>query len=240
MIVEVCANSLQSAMNAQNAGASRIELCSELGVGGVTPSYGMLQKVRELVRIPIHVLIRPRSGDFTYTEAELDIMAKDIEACRKLGFEGIVSGVLHGDLNPDLERTAALMAHGKGMHFTFHRAFDWVPHPLEALRQLEGIGIATILSSGQASVAAEGMALLTALREAATYCTLMPGGGINPSNAGQFKEKKFNAIHLSAAVPVKSIGKRPALSMNTPAYVSDDHRMVSQEDVIRAVLESVK
>ncbi|HET8736468.1 MAG TPA: copper homeostasis protein CutC, partial [Pricia sp.] len=94
MLVEVCANSLQSALNAQEAGAHRIELCSELAVGGVTPSYGFLKAVREQITIPVHVLIRPRSGDFTYSEREFDIMKSDITHCVDMGFDGIVSGIL--------------------------------------------------------------------------------------------------------------------------------------------------
>ncbi len=93
MLVEVCANSLESALNAQKAGADRIEICSELGVGGITPSYGLLKSLKERIFIPIHVLIRPRSGDFTYSETEFDIMKNDIALCVEMGFQGIVSGV---------------------------------------------------------------------------------------------------------------------------------------------------
>lgn len=94
MLVEVCANSLESALNAEKAGANRIELCSELAVGGVTPSYGVLKAVREKISIPVRVLIRPRSGDFTYSDEEFNIMKNDIELCVEMGFDGIVSGVL--------------------------------------------------------------------------------------------------------------------------------------------------
>src|SRR5690606_29586637 len=99
MIVEVCANSLESALNAQKAGADRIELCTELAVGGLTPSFGLLQLVRERISIPVNVLIRPRSGDFTYSQLEFEIMKRDIGLCRELGFNGIVSGVLSKDFN---------------------------------------------------------------------------------------------------------------------------------------------
>src|SRR5690606_10189706 len=109
MIVEVCANSLESAINAQKAGADRIELCVELGVGGLTPSYGLLKRIKEYVSIPINVLIRPRSGDFTYSDLEFNIMRTDIELCKNLGFNGIVSGVLLRDLTLDVKRTKELV-----------------------------------------------------------------------------------------------------------------------------------
>jgi copper homeostasis protein len=240
MIVEVCANSLQSAVNAQKAGADRIELCTELGVGGITPSYGMLQTARELIRIPVHVLIRPRSGDFTYTTEEFDLMAKDIECCASLGFDGIVSGILQPDLQPDLVRTAALLATGQGMHFTFHRAFDWIPQPMDALGRLEAIGVKTILTSGQAASAMEGLELLTDLEKAAGNTAIMPGGGINPENALAFKEKGFKAIHLSAALMIKTLAAQPVPSMNTMAFLSDDHRPESQFTIIREVVSCVK
>ena len=109
MLVEVCANSLESAMNAQKAGADRIELCSELAVGGITPSYGLLKAVKENVDIPVHVLIRPRSGDFSFTEDEFKIMKRNIELCVDMGFDGIVSGVLQMNFTLDLEKTKMLV-----------------------------------------------------------------------------------------------------------------------------------
>jgi len=130
MIVEVCANSLESALNAQKAGADRIELCAELAVGGLTPSFGLLQLVREHISIPVNILIRPRSGDFTYSHLEFEIMKKDIALCRELGFDGIVSGVLSKDFNLDYERTKELIEVSGPLQFTFHRAFDWVRDPM--------------------------------------------------------------------------------------------------------------
>src|SRR6056297_3221779 len=109
MIVEVCANSLQSALIAQEAGADRIELCSELAVGGITPSYGLLKAVREKISIPVNVLIRPRSGDFTFSDDEFEIMKTNIALCIELGFNGVVSGALHPDFSLDVERTKELV-----------------------------------------------------------------------------------------------------------------------------------
>jgi copper homeostasis protein len=148
MIVEVCANSLQSSLNAENAGAHRIELCSELGIGGITPSFGLLKKVKEKLSLPVHVLIRPRSGDFTYSDLEFNIMKEDILFCREMGFAGIVSGVLHSDFSLDLSRTGTLVELAGDHTFTFHRAFDWVKDPITTLDQLEKIGYACLLNSG--------------------------------------------------------------------------------------------
>ena len=125
MKLEICANSYQSASNAEKAGAHRIELCAELAVGGITPSYGLLKKVMHDLTIPVHVLIRPRSGDFTYSDAEFQIMKENILICKELGVTGIVSGVLKLDNTIDIERTKELVAVAKPMNFTFHRAFDW-------------------------------------------------------------------------------------------------------------------
>ncbi len=139
MMVEVCANSLQSALNAQQAGADRLEICSELGVGGVTASYGLLKKIKEKISIPVHVLIRPRSGDFSYSDTDFEVMLSDIDTCLKLGFEGIVCGVLDPDFKVDIERTKILREAAGGIQFTFHRAFDWVDDPLQALAELESV-----------------------------------------------------------------------------------------------------
>src|SRR5690606_19728280 len=147
MLVEVCANSLQSALNAQMAGADRIELCSELGVGGITPSVGLIQSVKKELSIPIHVLIRPRSGHFTYSDSEFEVMKADILACSELGVDGIVAGILMDDFSVDVERNQELLKLAEPMHFTFHRAFDWVLDPVDALKQLERMGIGTVLTS---------------------------------------------------------------------------------------------
>ena len=116
MILEICANSYQSAVNANTAGAHRIELCSEISVGGTTPSYGLLKKVMTDIDIPVHVLIRPRSGNFTYSGKEFDIMKENIRLCKDLGCAGIVAGVLHEDNTIDIKRTSELIELSKPMY----------------------------------------------------------------------------------------------------------------------------
>lgn len=240
MLVEVCANSLQSALNAQEAGADRIELCSELAVGGITPSYGLLKMVRERIQIPVHVLIRPRSGDFTFSDDEFSIMKSNIEICKELGFEGIVSGVLHSDYTLDKTRTKDLMRSTGDMTFTFHRAFDWVRDPYRTVEDLEDLGVDYILSSGQRTAALLGVDLLLKLQQHAERCIFMPGSGINQQNAHQFKEKGFKAIHLSAARYIKTIAGKPAVSMNSASFLHDNGVSISNQEIISSVVKVVK
>lgn len=240
MIVEVCAASLQSAVRAERAGADRIELCAELGVGGITPSPGLLQKVRDALRIPVHVLIRPRSGHFTYSDSEYEVMCRDIAFCARLGFEGVVAGILEEDHRLDNRRTEGLMVHKGSMHFTFHRAFDWIPDPLNALKELEALGVDTILSSGQAPSAPEGLPLLKEMLHRAANLTVMPGAGIRPANVLTFKQQGFRAVHLSAAALEKGKVSGHPLPLLSPSLLSEDEVVASQESVIRKVVEIVK
>lgn len=215
MTVEICANSFESAINAEKAGAQRIELCSELAVGGVTPSFGLIKKVVEKLAIPVFVLIRPRSGNFTYSNADFEIMKNDIQLCKDLGCAGIVSGVLNDDNTIDIVRTKELFQLSSPLQFTFHRAFDWVPNPMEALEQLIQLKINRVLTSGQQESSQKGITLLTELQERAiNRITVLPGGGINLNNAIMFKDAGFSEIHLSA-LKTEVVNKLPAVSMNS-------------------------
>lgn len=240
MLVEVCANSLESALNAQKAGADRVELCSELAVGGITPSYGLLKKVKEHISIPVNVLIRPRSGDFTYSDLEFDIMKRNIQFCKELGFNGVVSGILKDDFTLDVDRTQELMVSVKGMEFTFHRAFDWVKDPFKTLEELENLGVNTILSSGQQKSAILGIDLLSELNTKSTSCTVMPGSGIGKVNVCQFKEKGFSVVHLSGTQFQKTLYESPKISMNSPAFLLDDSLPLTSQETIESVINKVK
>ena len=240
MLVEVCANSLESALNAEKAGADRIELCLELAVGGITPSYGLLKAIRANVKIPVHVLVRPRSGDFSYTDGEFDIMLKDIALCAEMGFDGIVSGVLQKDLTLDVARTKILVEASRALKFTFHRAFDWVLDPMHTMKQLEKLGVDIILSSGQKKTALEGIELLSILNEQATTCTIMPGSGVNPDTVSQFKASGFKAVHLSGTSYEQRLTTTPGISMNSPSFLRDEGVFVSNIEVLRKVLKEVK
>lgn len=240
MLVEVCANSLQSALNAEKAGADRIELCSELAVGGITPSYGLLKAVIEKISIPVRVLIRPRSGDFTYSYDEFEIMKKNISLCVEMGFNGIVSGVLNKDATLDSYRTKALVETSDQLQFTFHRAFDWVQHPKEVLEQLENLGVNTILTSGQKTSAFEGLNLLEELLRQSSKCTIMPGGGISINTIGHFKERGFKAVHLSGSKFIRTLDDLPKVSMNSASFLRDDAIATSDLETIRSIVQAVK
>jgi copper homeostasis protein len=199
MIIEICANGFESAQAAQNAGAQRIELCANLSVGGLTPSRDEIEKVVSELTIPMHVLIRPRNGNFCYSEAELVEMMQDIAYCKQLGCAGIVSGVLTSEGSIDTMATTRLIAASEGMEFTFHRAFDACSDWKHGFDFLLSAGVTRLLSSGQHAKAIDGIELLKKLKEQAeNKLQIMPGGGINAENAPDFKEAGFDMIHFSA------------------------------------------
>ena len=232
MQLEICANSYQSAMNAQKAGAHRIELCSELSIGGITPSYQLLKKVMKNLHIPVHVLIRPRGGDFIYSKEEFEMMKENILICKELGSKGIVSGVLHTDNRIDIKRTQELIALSKPLSFTFHRAFDEVPEPMRAIHQLMSMGVDRLLTSGQKNTAIEGLDLIVELQEIAkNKLIVMPGSGINDVNCKTFKIAGFKEIHASAS---KKITK--PISSN----LGDSIETVSDFEMIQKILNNIQ
>lgn len=177
--LEICVETLQSAVNAWKGGAHRVELCQHLQVGGLTSSYGLIQAVRQAIPIEIHVLIRPRAGDFVYSAEEWELIRADIRVCKQLGVEGVVIGGLLADQSIDMPQMEACMREAQGMHVTFHRAFDLVREPLMALEQLKQLGIQRLLTSGQASDVYQGRACLKALViQAGEAIAIMPGGGV--------------------------------------------------------------
>jgi copper homeostasis protein len=240
MLVEVCANSLESARVAEAAGADRIELCCELAVGGVTPSFGMLGVVRDAISIPIHVLIRPRSGNFSYTDGEFDAMQRDIAHCRKLGMNGIVSGCLRPDGTVDTTRTGYLMREAAWGRFTFHRAFDRCPDAEKALQELDSLGVSTILSSGQHTTAEAGLPLLERLQARARHCSFMPGGGIGPDNVLLFEGKGFEAVHLSGISKSDAGETYFGPPMNSAQLLREEKPLTSDQERIAEVLRKLR
>lgn len=216
MIVEICANSFESAQIAERAGAHRLELCSELSMGGLTPSYGLIEKVISELQIPVHVLIRPRGGNFTYSEGELDIMFRDIELCKNLGIAGVVSGALQKDHFIDIRATEKLIKAAEGMDFTFHRAIDWCPKPLEELKSLLKLRITRILSSGGYIKAIDGIQILKEMKKVAgPEIEIMPGGGIDSAQVKRFQQAGFNSIHCSASEKIQTLSSSPAIPMQS-------------------------
>lgn len=182
-LLEIAANSLASALAAQEGGAGRVELCSALELGGLTPSHAVIGMVRERLHIPLYVLIRPRAGDFLYTDDECAAMRRDIEDCVALGCDGVVLGVLDADGAVDVARCRALMAVAKGMGVTFHRAFDLVRDPPHALEEVIALGCERVLTSGGQTSAPEGAGLIREwIEQAAGRIAIMPGAGVNAAN----------------------------------------------------------
>ncbi len=203
---EVCVDSIASAVAAEEGGADRVELCSDLLEGGLTPSAGMLAVARETLRIDIMVMIRARGGDFCYSDFEFWAMQKDIVAAREAGANGVVFGILGPDGDVDRERTAALIARARPLPVTFHRAFDMTRDPFEALETLVALGVDRVLTSGQEASVPEGVGLIAELvRRAAGRIIVMPGGGITERNVAKVvSETGVSEVHFGGGEAVES------------------------------------
>jgi copper homeostasis protein len=182
-VFEVCVDSIESAVAAEEGGADRVELCSALIEGGLTPSLGTMRVAREMLDIDIMAMARPRGGDFCYTDLEYRAMLHDISALKEAGANGIVLGILKPDGIVDCHRTKAAIEIARPLAVTFHRAFDMTRDPIEALDQLIELGVDRVLTSGQEASVVEGLDLISALVEhAAGRIAVMPGGGISDRN----------------------------------------------------------
>lgn len=204
-LVEIAANSFASARAAEAGGAARVELCTALEVGGLTPSHAEIALARERLRIPVHVLIRPRAGDFVFDDAECEVMLRDIEACRALDCAGVVLGVLDADGNVDAARCRGLVAAARGMSITFHRAFDFARDAAATLESVIELGCDRLLTSGQAPDALAGAARIAGLvQRARDRIGVMPGGGITPENIAQVAQATGACeFHASAKAQVR-------------------------------------
>jgi copper homeostasis protein len=186
MLLEIAANSLASVEAAQAGGAGRVELCAALELGGLTPSHAQIALARECLRIPLHVLIRPRAGDFLYSDIECEVMLRDIETCVALGCDGVVLGVLDADGDVDVPRCRALIAAAGTLGVTFHRAFDLSRDPARALEAVVALGCARLLTSGARASAMEGAALIRDLvTQSNGRLVVMPGAGVTARNIAE-------------------------------------------------------
>lgn len=234
-ILEICAGNLQSALAAQEGGAHRIELCAALDTGGLTPSLGLVRAVRERLNIRVNVLIRPREGDFCYDEAELALMLDDIRLCREAGADGVAIGALDAENRLDVPKMQAMCQAAAGMDITCHRAFDFVPDPVEALDTLLALGIPRVLTSGQATTAFEGRFLLKKLVEhAGGRISIMPGAGLSARNIREMAEATgAQEFHLSAKKEVVQPGSDKAIPGLEWGYWASD------AEQIRAVVQAL-
>lgn len=232
LLLEVAANSLASALAAQDGGADRVELCENLGEGGCTPSYASIALARERLRIGLYVLIRARAGDFLYDALERELMRRDIENCARLGCDGVVIGALDADGQVDRAACAEWIAAAGGMGVTFHRALDAARDPARALEDAVALGCARVLTSGAAAGAPVGAAAIAALaRQAGGRIAVMAGAGIEPGNvAALVAATGVREVHASAKAVQRSRMRyrNPALTGLAPDWIASDRARVAE------------
>lgn len=238
-ILECCVDSVESAIHAANGGASRLELCSNLVIGGTTPDVALVKEIRKYTDIRIHALIRPRFGDFCYTRHEIEIMKSQIRALKDAGVEGVVIGVLDEDGNLNLPVMRELMTEAEGLSVTLHRAFDMCCDPYHALEEAIALGVNTILSSGQKQSAWEGRELLAQLIEKADgHIDIMAGAGINASVIEKLIPiTRGTSYHMSGKVTLDSPMRyrKEDVSMGLPSLSEYEIWQTSEEAVREAV-----
>lgn len=216
MLLEVAVFNISSALQAQSAGADRLELCENPLEGGTTPSYGTLKTVKEKVTIPVFPIIRPRGGDFLYDDAEFEVLKKDVQLCKELGFPGLVTGLLKKDGTVDIERTKELVKIAAPLEVTFHRAFDRTKDPLQALEDVIATGCKRILTSGQVPNVANATSLIKQLIEKANgRIIILQGSGVRSSNLQQLIDETGGVeYHSSARMSADSAMQFTVDSMN--------------------------
>lgn len=238
-ILEICAASVASAINAQEGGAHRIELCDNLCEGGTTPSYGMIRAARKQLKIKLHILIRPRGSDFIYTGQEMDIIREDVIQCKALGVDGIVTGFLLPDGNIDMERTNEIAELAHPLSVTFHRAFDMAKDPFLALSEIRRARIDRILTSGQKNNAVEGKELIRDLvGTAGDDIIIMAGAGLNEDNILEFarytRAREFHAT-LRSHIQSRMLFRRDDIRMGSMDTIPEYEMAVCDPDRVRKV-----
>ena len=242
---EICSGSLQSALNAQEAGAHRVELCSALSLGGLTPSYGFIELARKRLKIDVNVLIRPRQGDFLYDSDEVAVMIRDIIACAQMGVDGVVIGALDPFGNVDVDACRAMVAVAKhhGMSVTFHRAIDRACNIMAALEDVISVGADRVLSSGGKPTSLEGLETLAQMNAAAAgRVIIMPGGGVNAENIRQILEGTgAQEIHFSGSQTIQSeMVYREGVSFTPDSLGGDFTRTESSAEKIRQMIQAAQ
>lgn len=241
---EICANSVESCIAAQKGGAHRVELCAGIPEGGTTPSYGEIAMAREvLTTTRLHVIIRPRGGDFLYSPIEVKTMLKDIEVARQLGADGVVFGCLTAEGEIDLPIMRELMKASEGLSVTFHRAFDVCRDAKKALEQIIELGCNRILTSGQQPTAELGIPLLKELQEQASgRIILLAGCGVNEKNISRIaQETGIQEFHFSARESIKSDMnyKNESVSMGGTVLINEYERNVTSAERVKATIQNI-
>lgn len=239
--LEICSNSAQSAFNAQEAGAKRVELCDNLWESGTTPSFGSVKKAREVLSIELFVLIRPRGGDFLYSDLEFDIMKEDIIAYKNLGVDGIVSGVLNADNTIDIEKTKELIELSKPLPFTFHRAFDITPDLFQSLEELILLKADRVLTSGGLDNATNAVDVISGLnKEAKGKIGILPGGGIDDANIHNLFATGCLEFHLTGNEVCRSQAQKVSLKLNGTNTIPESDYLESSVIKIKKVVSKLE
>lgn len=237
-ILECCVDSVESAINAKKGGADRLELCSNLVIGGTTPTLALYKQIRETVDIRIHVLIRPRFGDFLYSQEEMNVILKEIDMFRDAKADGIVIGCLTSDGSLDITAMEQLISHCGNMSVTLHRAFDMCKDPFAALNDAKQLGIHTILTSGQQPSCLKGVDLLSQLQEeAGESLDIMAGAGVNEAAIRTLLERtNLRAFHMSGKKILESnmLYRNPTVSMGIPGMSEYEIWQTDPEEISAA------
>lgn len=243
-LIEVCVDSVESAVAAENGGADRVELCDNLMEGGTTPSFAAIEVARRLLKIKLHVIIRPRGGDFLYSDLEFEIMKRDIEICKEIGVDGIVIGMLEENGEIDNDRTKVLTDLARPMTVTFHRAFDVARDMKKALESLISIGVDRVLTSGQEPTAFEGLDTIKELVEFAdNRITILACGNLTERNVRKFvSETNVKEVHLTGFTEVESLMKyrNERVYMGGTLRPPEFSRSVTNSNVIKVIRQELQ
>ena len=244
MIYEICVDSIEGVAAASAAGAARVELCADLIEGGITPSRGMIRRARTIPGIRLHVIIRPRGGDFLFDDDEFAVMEADIDTAKAEGADGVVIGLLTAAAAVDVERTRRLIERARPLAVTFHRAFDMTADPFAALETLIELGVDRILTSGQEESVLEGLPLIAELiKRAGNRIVIMPGGGITARNVERIVAAAApKEMHFAALSPTVSgmRNRREHVYMGGVLRPPEYDRLVTTAASIRSVMSGGK
>jgi copper homeostasis protein len=238
-IIEVCAFSLESCLAAEKGGAKRVELCASMYEGGTTPSAGLIKLVKQKTSLEIHAMIRPRGGDFCYSEEEILVMQEDIRMAKEFGCDGVVLGILQKDGKVNIAQTKAMVELAKPMQTTFHRAIDMTPDYAEALENIIETGCIRILTSGQKNTAMEGIeAIKDLVKQAAGRIEIMAGSGVNADNALSLIHTGVDAVHLTGKTTRDSemLYRKEGIAMGGLSEVPEYEVVYSDVNKIQAVV----
>lgn len=246
VLIEVCVDSVASAVAAERGGANRIELCGSLIEGGITPSAGLIAAVRSAVQLPLHVMIRPRGGDFCYDDSEFDVMRRDLTMARQLKVSGAVFGILDADGSIDVARTRQLVEMARPLETTFHRAFDMAADLSHALEAVCATGANRLLTSGGEPTSLKGVEKIAQLvQQSGGRIVVMPGSGIKPESArGLVERTGATEIHvgLRAAIPSPMRSRKSGISMGSAGREHEGReydRFVVLEETVRKLRDAL-